>query len=181
MKTKSIITAFVCSVSLCLLGAAGYCFVKGCSHADSASQLAKDVLIAQSVNPESIKINNISKPDSVFGRCYLSDNDKMYLSNSLMKVTDLLMEQDLSFEDPSKNDPRVMDLISRQMTNQSQIAPLINLSAPFDTREDFSGWKVKIDYEEVNPENKIPYHGEKWFIIDPKGKFVIYSFDIPIL
>ena len=44
----------------------------------------------------------------------------------------------------------------------------------------FTGWKVKIEYENVDSNGK-PYRSEYWFILDKEAQFVIKSFEIPLM
>ena len=84
-----------------------------------AVRVAQTALYASVDNPESVKVVAVSEPDSVFGRCYIDDDEKMAIAVSMMKVNEKVMSQtdglrDLDFEDSS-----VTDLVSRQMSPDS--------------------------------------------------------------
>lgn len=44
-----------------------------------AVRVAQTALYASVDNPESVKVVAVSEPDSVFGRCYIDDDEKMVL------------------------------------------------------------------------------------------------------
>ena len=48
-----------------------------------------------------------------------------------------------------------------------------------DKKGEFSGWKVKIDYQCVDAAG-LPYRSERWCFIDKEGKQVYKSFELPI-
>ena len=66
----------------------------GCSDnsENEAQNMAKKALMASVDNPESVKIVGISKPDSVFGREYVTMKEKMALSVAIMKISRRFME-----------------------------------------------------------------------------------------
>lgn len=145
-----------------------------------AVRVAQTALYASVDNPESVKVVAVSEPDSVFGRCYIDDEEKMAIAVSMMKVNERVMSQtdglrDLDFEDSS-----VTDLVSRQMSAMGALRSLAGFVDPDEPRKPFSGWKVKIEYEAVS-EGGSPYRSEYWFILDRDAQCVVNSFEIPLL
>lgn len=145
-----------------------------------AVRVAQNALYASVDNPESVKVVAVSEPDSVFGRCYIDDDEKMAIAVSMMKVNEKVMSQtdglrDLDFEDSS-----VTDLVSRQMSAMGALRSLAGFVDPDAPRKPFSGWKVKIEYEAVS-EGGSPYRSEYWFILDRDAQCVVNSFEIPLL
>lgn len=145
-----------------------------------AVRVAQTALYASVDNPESVKVVAVSEPDSVFGRCYIDDDEKMAIAVSMMKVNEKVMSQtdglrDLDFEDSS-----VTDLVSRQMSAMGALRSLAGFVDPDEPRKPFSGWKVKIEYEAVS-EGGSPYRSEYWFILDRDAQCVVNSFEIPLL
>lgn len=145
-----------------------------------AVRVAQTALYASVDNPESVKVVAVSEPDSVFGRCYIDDDEKMAIAVSMMKVNEKVMSQtdglrDLDFEDSS-----VTDLVSRQMSAMGALRSLAGFVDPDAPRKPFSGWKVKIEYEAVS-EGGSPYRSEYWFILDRDAQCVVNSFEIPLL
>ena len=140
-----------------------------------AVRVAQTALYASVDNPESVKVVAVSEPDSVFGRCYIDDDEKMAIAVSMMKVNEKVMSQtdglrDLDFEDSS-----VTDLVSRQMSAMGALRSLAGFVDPDEPRKPFSGWKVKIEYEAVS-EGGSPYRSEYWFILDRDAQCVVNSF-----
>ena len=73
----------------------------GCSDnsENKAQDMARKALMALVDNPESVKIVGISKPDSVFGREYVTMKEKMALSMAMMKISRRFMEN-TDFDNP---------------------------------------------------------------------------------
>lgn len=145
-----------------------------------AVRVAQTALYASVDNPESVKVVAVSEPDSVFGRCYIDEDEKMAIAMSMMMVNEKVMSQtdglrNLDFEDSS-----VTELVTRQMSTLSALRSLVGVDSPDAPRKPFSGWKVKIEYEAVS-EGGLPYRSEFWFILDRDAQCVINSFEIPLL
>ena len=66
---------------------------------NKAQDMARKALMALVDNPESVKIVGISKPDSVFGREYVTMKEKMALSMAMMKISRRFMEN-TDFDNP---------------------------------------------------------------------------------
>lgn len=62
-------------------GLIAYVFFTGNSPAKKAPEIAKTALYASVDCPESVRIVAISKPDSVFGRDYINDDEKMAIAH----------------------------------------------------------------------------------------------------
>lgn len=54
---------------------------------DRAADMAEKALRASVANPESIRILAVSKPDSVFGHTYITQEEKMALSMAMVEST----------------------------------------------------------------------------------------------
>jgi hypothetical protein len=48
-----------------------------------------------------------------------------------------------------------------------------------DRKGEWSGWKVRVDYQARN-RSGMEYKSERWLFIDKDGKEVVRSFDIPL-
>ena len=108
-----------------------------------AVRVAQTALYASVDNPESVKVVAVSEPDSVFGRCYIDDDEKMAIAVSMMKVNEKVMSQtdglrDLDFEDSS-----VTDLVSRQMSAMGALRSLAGFVDPDAPRKPFSAGKSR--------------------------------------
>ena len=126
---------------------------------NKAQDMARKALMASVDNPEAVKIVGISKPDSVFGREYVTMEEKMALSVAMMKIS-----------------RRFMALRSLMVTGELKPAG----DEASHERKPFSGWKVKIEYEATDSDGQ-PYRSEYWFIMDKEAQCVIRSFEIPLL
>lgn len=74
------------------------------------------------------------------------------------------------------NDQYVIGLAERQMAAMSEIRTMVYKAAK---KGEWSGWKVKIDYQ-CKDKNGIAYRAERWYFIDKDCKQVIKSFEIPL-
>lgn len=160
----------------------------GCSgnSGNKAQDMARKALMASVDNPESVKIVGISKPDSVFGREYVTKEEKMALSVAIMKISRRFMK-DTDFDNPDSECHGMSGQMKRQMDAMTALRSLIvsdELKPVRDEgcqeRKPFSGWKVKVEYEAIDS-NGQPYRSEYWFIMDKEAQCVIRSFEIPLL
>ena len=159
----------------------------GCSDnsENEAQNMAKKALMASVDNPESVKIVGISKPDSVFGREYVTMKEKMALSVAIMKISRRFMEN-TELDNPNAECHGMSGQMKRQMDAMTALRSLMvsgELKPASDEarqeRKPFSGWKVKIEYEATDSDGQ-PYRSEYWFIMDKEAQCVIRSFEIPL-
>ena len=141
-----------------------------------AVRVAQTALYASVDNPESVKVAAVS----VFGRCYIDDEEKMTIAMSMMKVNERVMSQTGDLGSMDFGNPALRELVERQMSSMSAMRSLMSLEGPDAPRKPFSGWKVKIEYEAVS-ESGNPYRSEYWFILDKDAQCVVNSFEIPLL
>ena len=160
----------------------------GCSDnsENEAQNMAKKALMASVDNPESVKIVGISKPDSVFGREYVTMKEKMALSVAIMKISRRFMEN-TELDNPNAECHGMSGQMKRQMDAMTALRSLMvsgELKPASDEarqeRKPFSGWKVKIEYEATDSDGQ-PYRSEYWFIMDKEAQCIIRSFEIPLL
>lgn len=145
-----------------------------------ASESAKIALMATVDNPESVAIRAISEPDSVYGRDLISPDELNVIGSMMMKVGDSISRRTDNLEDLDYSDPHLSDLMNRQMAAMSVVRSYINFpDGKKDGKDDFSGWKVKIDYDAKNKDG-IGYRAEYWAILDKSGNHVVKSFELPI-
>ena len=160
----------------------------GCpgNSGNKAQDIARKALLVSVDNPESVKIVGISKPDSVFGREYVTMKEKMALSVAMMKISRRFME-DTDFDNPDSECHGMSKQMKRQMDAMTALRSLMVTEelkpagdAAGQERKSFSGWKVKIEYEATDSDGR-PYRSEYWFIMDKEAQCVIRSFEIPLL
>ncbi|KWW38356.1 MAG: hypothetical protein F083_2269 [bacterium F083] len=122
------------------------------------------------------EILGISEPDSAFGTGYLSQKEKESLMSVMQKVTETIMKRTNNMTEFNPDDKYVIDLAERQMKAMSELRSTIYDS---DKKGEWSGWKVRVDYQ-AKGKNDVEYKAERWLFIDKNGKEVMRSFDIPL-
>ena len=131
--------------------------------------------------PETVEIKAFSDADSVFGREYVTLDERVSIASAMMKISSRVMQQTDNMENVDFQDAELAGLMERQMSAMSALrslsgSDLDNANGP----KPFTGWKVKVEYEAKTIDGK-PYHSEYWFILDKNAECVIKSFEIPLL
>ena len=158
----------------------GFAFA-GCSPSpqERAKEVAVKALEASVDRPGTIRIHAVSKADSVCGRDYVSQDEKVAISMAMMRINERIMKETDGFENFDIRDKATAALMERQMSAMSVLRSLLPDSSTGNGPNDFSGWKVKIEYE-AQAENGSPYRSEYWFILDKDAGCVVKSFEIPL-
>lgn len=86
------------------------------------------------------------------------------------------MQSTTGINDITKADAYTVNLMRRQMNAANEVQTMIFKNVP---KGEWSGWKVKIDYECVDKDG-IKYRAERWIFFDRKGKNIIKTFEIPL-
>jgi hypothetical protein len=151
------------------------------SPKDKAVIVAEKALMATVDYPNSVRIIGISHPDSVYGRDYITPQEKLSLSMTMMKIHEKVMKETNGLENFNPKDRQTAEMMERQMTAMAVLRSLVPPEQPHGiTEKPFSGWKVKVEYE-ARSSGGIPYRSEYWFILDKDAQCVIKSFEIPLL
>lgn len=185
MRPGALIKAILIATVLFWGGIACCCLV-GCSDNPQkrAVEVAKTALTASVDNPESVQIKGISKVDSVFGREYVTMNEQMALSMTLMKLGQEVMKEDCMESIDPKN-WEFSERVKQRMEAMTALRELVSMgmleSGKSDTgkAKPFNGWKVKIEFEAKATDGS-PYRSEYWFILDKEASCVVKSFEIPL-
>lgn len=146
------------------------------SPAKRMKRLAQENLKASLDYPKQLKVNAIAEPDSAFGVNYFTKQEIKGMLRVMAVVTKQLMQKTNGMSDFSNLDPYYSGLIQRQMSAASEVQNMIFKNVP---KGQFSGWKVKIDYECAD-RNGIKYRAERWTFFDREGKSVVKTFEIPL-
>ena len=157
-----------------------WAFIAGCQPKKDPKALAEKALYACVDNPASVEIVAVSKPDSVFGRDFVTMDEKMAIGISMMNISNKIMESTGDLEDFDFENKEVTELMERQMSALSALRSLVSFNDDAEKAKPFNGWKVKIEYK-AKSENGYPYHSEYWFIMDKDATCVVNSFEIPII
>ena len=138
---------------------------------DKSLQMVKlsELSLRQSLGENSdVKILGYSEPDSTFGTNYLTPDEKKAVMGTMKKVTDQIMSR--------TNDTYVIGLAERQMRANSDLRQML---FDCDKKGDWSGWKVKIDYE-VHDGHEQNYRAERWFFLDKEGSVIFKTMEFPL-
>lgn len=148
---------------------------------ERARLVAEKSLMACVDCPETVEIKAFSDADSVFGREYITLDERVSIATAMMKISSRVMEQTDNMENVDFQDAELAGLMERQMSAMSALRSLTGMfPEESDKPKPFTGWKVKVEYEAKTADGK-PYHSEYWFIIDKNADCVIKSFEIPLL
>jgi len=162
----------------------GGIFFFACSTNDTrerARAVAEKSLMACVDCPETVEIKAFSDADSVFGREYITIDERMAIASAMMKISSSVMERTDNMEKVDFGDVELAGLMERQMSAMSALRSLTGLCLDNpDKPKPFTGWKVKVEYEAKTADGK-PYRSEYWFILDKDADCVIRSFEIPLL
>lgn len=166
MKKQSII--YVVVALLCLTG---------CTNKRHAlKQLAVENLKQSVEYTKQLQVVAISEPDSAFGFSYFTQKEKVGIVRIMKSVTDSIMRRTDNMQSLDINDFYVMDLAERQMRANSDIRQMLSQATD---RKEWTGWKVKIDYQAVT-HHGMKYNAERWFFISMDGKAVVRTFELPL-
>lgn len=158
-------------------------FAIGCGNNPKlrAKSVAEKSLLACVDCPETVKIKAVSKPDSVFGRDYVTQDEQMNIAMAMLKISQKVMAETDDMGDIDFEDKETTELMERQMSALSALRSFVRFDNPANQeKKPFNGWKVKIEYEALSESGK-PYHSEYWFILDKDATCVVNSFEIPLL
>jgi hypothetical protein len=158
-------------------------FAIGCSNnpRERAKSVAEKSLLACVDCPETVKIKAVSKPDSVFGRDYVTQDEQMNIAMAMLKINQKVMAETDNMENIDFENKEMTELMERQMSAVSILRSLVRFDDPANKeKKPFNGWKVKIEYEAQSESGK-PYRSEYWFILDKDATCVVNSFEIPLL
>lgn len=128
--------------------------------------------------PSSVRILKISGLDSVFGNNFLNDQEKTEIVQLMMHTNKRIIGDAKTIEEVDFSDAARSALMERQIEATDKLRSLLFRQDRSDHK--FSGWKMKVEFEAKDGDGK-PYHSEYWFILDPQTKYVLHSFEIPLL
>ncbi len=131
--------------------------------------------------PETVEIKVVSSADSVFGREYITMDERVAIAAAMIKINEKVMAETDNMENLDFEDRELASLMERQMSAMAALRSLAGVE-PYSSSgsKAFSGWKVKVEYEAKSVDGK-PYRSEYWFILDKEAQCVVKSFEIPLL
>ncbi len=125
----------------------------------------------------SLKVLNVSVPDSVFLNRICPEYEIMELSERFLEYSLQIMQdsQDGLF---GKENVAYRCMMDRYALSSQSINTLNQmLEKP---EGEHCGWRIKIKYQAID-DSDTPYVSEAWFIFDKDKKHILNSFDISIL
>jgi PBP1b-binding outer membrane lipoprotein LpoB len=126
--------------------------------------------------PKQLELIAHTEPDSAFGVNYFTRKEITGMLKVMDVVTKKLMKSTTGINDITKADAYTVNLMRRQMNAANEVQTMIFKNVP---KGDWSGWKVKIDYECVDKDG-IKYRAERWIFFDREGENIIKTFEIPL-
>lgn len=139
-------------------------------------ELAEESLSQSIGSGSEVKILGVSEPDSAFGAGYLTSDEKRAMMQTMQKVTEQIMKRTENMTAFDPNDSYVIGLAERQMRANADLRGMLY---DCDKKGEWSGWKVKIDYEAHDGHN-LDYRAERWFFIDKDGKVIYKTIEFPL-
>ena len=101
-------------VSIVLFWSGVFYFVSCSDQPEKRAVKVAELALKASVdNAESVRVKGISQPDSVFGREYVSMDEKMSLSVLMMKINEKVMKETNGLEDFDPEDKDMVEQIGR--------------------------------------------------------------------
>lgn len=179
-KPNKILT-FTC-LALCFTGfvVGGINLFKNCRHANNPDIEKINDLAAKSVtfghNIPSLKVTNVCLPDSLFGDYWLNDSELGLIYNLQNEVLKTIRLKTDDYKNLDNTDEYVIGLSNMQLKCSQNLMDYI--VAPTDTVT-FSGWKVKLFYEQVTSSGDT-LHAMRYCFMTPDASTIVKIFDIPL-
>lgn len=146
------------------------------NRSEKMKELARENVELSVDYPKQLHILAVSEPDSAFGTGYFTQKEVKGMLQTMKIVTDTIMQRTNNMSRFNPADHYVVSLAERQMRGMADIRSLVMKG---DKKGNFSGWKVKVDYQCVDA-YELPYRSERWCFIDKEGKQVYKSFELPL-
>lgn len=147
-----------------------------CNRKARMAGLAEENIRMSVESPDGFSITAISEPDSAFGVNYLSQHEVNSVTALMQSVTAVIMERTNNMTAFDPDDHYVMSLAERQMKAMADLRTMV-----YKTNEkgEWSGWKVRVDYEAKDKYGET-YRAERWLFFDKDGKTIHKSFELPL-
>lgn len=147
-----------------------------CDRKGRMARMAEENIFRTVEHPERLKITAVSEPDSSFGISYLSQKEVKAMTALMGQVTEVIMKRTDNMTVFNPEDHYVMDLAERQMRAMAELRSMIGKS---NEKGDFSGWKLRVDYE-TEDGNGNTRRAERWIFFDKKGRNILKSLELPL-
>ena len=104
------------------------------------------------------------------------DDEKKAIIANMNRVTDVIMKRTKNMSVFNPEDSYTIALAERQMRANNDLRSMLYDS---DTKGEWSGWKVKIDFEAKDGHN-LDYRAERWFFLDNEGNVIFKTMEFPL-
>lgn len=147
-----------------------------CIKKSEAEKIAINALRLKT-DQSSLKVLEVSDPDSVFINRLCPEYELMDLSERFLQYS-LQIMQDSQEGFFGKENTAYQCMMNRYSETSNALNTLNSmLEKP---QGEHCGWRVKVKYNSVD-DSKTPYTSEAWFIFDKDQKHILNSFDISVL
>ncbi len=127
-------------------------------------------------NSDDFELLQVAPVDSAFGLNYFTKQELNHILKSTSAGTQKAIKYTKKFSNIADMSPAVIAAVQRQMKSNNAVRELF--LRPM-RKGDFSGYKVKITYQATDARGN-KYVAERWNFVDPEGKQVLRTFEIPI-
>lgn len=142
-----------------------------------AEKIAVNALRLKLDNPSTLKVLDISNPDSVFTNRMCPEYEVMELSERFLEYSmNIMRESQTNFQEDYNATYRCR---MERYTESSNALNTLN-SMLEKSQGKHCGWRIKVKYQAVD-DSDTPYTSEVWFILDKERKHILNSFDISLL
>lgn len=142
---------------------------------EEMKQLAQ-MSLKQSLGSSELKVLGISEPDSTFGTNYMRPEEKKGIVAKMNRVTDVIMKRTNNMTEFNPDDAYTIALAERQMRANNDLRGMLYDS---EIKGEWSGWKVKIDFE-AKDGHGLDYRAERWFFLDKEGSVIFKTMEFPL-
>lgn len=139
--------------------------------------MARECLMLLADKPETVNIIGFSNPDSVYGKAFLNNEELMQIFENISAFNDRVFG----------SSPSSIDLDNPKLAAQIQRGAIVSdlvqsniLMSDSPVSDNFSGYKMKVLYESLDQFNDT-IKNERYFIFDKDMKYILHSFEIPLL
>lgn len=159
------------------------CFLICTNHGESVKKKETDKTVINALkigltNPSSLKVLEISSPDSVFVNRMCPEYELMEMSEKFLEYSLNMMQESQEGFLEGNNNKAFRCKMDRYSVSSNTLNTLNNmLEKPQGSH---SGWRVKVKYQ-TRDDSDTPYVAETWFIFDKDKKHILNHFDIALL
>lgn len=127
-------------------------------------------------NSNNFELLQVSPVDSAFGLNYFTKKELDHIFKSTSAGTQKVIKYTKKFSNVEDMPPAAIAAVQRQMKSNNAVRELF--LRPM-RKGNFTGYKIKITYRAMDARGN-KYVAERWHFVDPEGKQVLRTFEIPL-